>query len=500
MLLSSLIFASGVLLAAPAPQIPPTPCGAPWFAEGFTRAAPRGHVRGDGAPLRGRLEGATPDRDAWGLYPNHRVSEHFIAKWGNTGGVTDEEVGAFLDALERAWSVEVGDMGHPAPDGTGEWLFNVYVGDTGDGTPSALGAGGYYNRDPEGFPMIVVGRDSLRYPEYLRETAAHEFYHALQDELLSYPYTGDSAWYWEATAEWAAGEVLLDETTYAQFLFGYAFNTQLPVSFFDYPDTGTLEEYHQYGAFIFPRFLSEVVLDREAVARTWIVPAGNTPLASIRAELEARGETLEDAFGAFAARNATWAYRHGEAYARHLSELELYYDDQMHEIANVGPLGTQGPEHPGPLDLPQAYGYNVVRLGLPRYGAQVRVAMASEGSAGTVARWRVYVATAEGGATEVDVSSGVGETVLRDADEAYLVAAAVPGRFPEGETFDWSWEVTPSEAPETDSASQGPEGVADEDEASGAGGCGCGSVHAPVGGLALSAIAVGLARRRRARA
>lgn len=422
-------------------------CGTPAFAEEFSVVAPMGHLRGDGARKVAHAR-ALPDRDAWGLYPNYRVSEHFIAKWGNVGDVTQDEVAFLLDAFETAWAVEVEEMGHPEPDGSGTYLFNVYIGDTGDGTPSGYGAGGYYNRDADGFPMIVIARDSLRYRDYVQETAPHEFYHALQDEVASYPYTGDSAWYWEATAEWAAGESLPDNATYAQFLFGYAYNAQLSVEFFDYPDEGLLSEYHQYGAFIFPRFVSEVVADRDAVVASWVAPQGASPLASLRAELADRGVALEDAFGDFAARNATWNYVDGDVYRATVRDYVAYYPGEGHELAEVDARGTDGFVQPAADEQPRQWAYNVVKMRLPRDGVDIAVQTDAEGSAGSAAEWRVQVVTEDGTTTPVERTDGVGSLRVRAGSEAWLVAAAVPRTARPDERFAWAWSITPAPAPE----------------------------------------------------
>jgi hypothetical protein len=488
----ALLFVSLASAALPAP-VPR--CGTPELAPDFTRRGPVGHLRGDGP---GRAVAAmTPDRDAYGLYPNYRVSEHFIAKWGNTGSVTQGEVESLLAAFERAWEVEIGEMGHPAPDGTETWLFNIYIGDTGDNTPSSGGAGGYYYRDADGYPMIVVGRDTLRYEEFAKGTAAHEFYHALQDEVLSYPYEGDSAWYWEATAEWASGETLPDNPSYASFIYGYAYNPQLSVEFFDYPDTWALEEYHQYGAFIFPRFVSEVLLDREAVARTWITPLGATPLESLRAEIEAGGTSLEDAFGAFAARNAAWDYEDGDLYFEIVDTYDYYYPGERHEVAEVGPTGSGGSQTPATEELPQQWAYNVVSVDSARDGMDVTVQVSAEGQRGSPADWRVSIVDEGGDRQVLDVSTGSATTTVRGADRFYIVAASVAPSSRNGERFAWAWDVAPAAPPED----TGPDVVdeATDDKAGERSGGGC--AHVPgdraLGAAAAFAALLGGARRRR---
>lgn len=460
----------------------PLPCGTPAFLP--LRDGPLG-VAPDRAPPAAKAE-----RDAWGTYPHVAASTNFVVKWGDGGAVSQEEVDALLDAFEEGWAVEIGEMGHPAPLGTDTWLFNVYVGDTGDGTPSSNGAGGYYWRDDDGMPYVVVARDSLYYPDYAQGTAVHELYHALQDAVGTYGY-GDGnvgAWYWEATAGWAQGEVYPENATYAQFLMGYAWLPELPVGFFDYPDSGALEEYHQYGAFIFPRYVSEVAADRDLVVQSWLDAGGEEdPVAVLAAGLEARGVAFADAFGDFAARNAGWDYADGDVYADSLMAWSGYFDDNAASADNVGEEGTGGW-----LDLPeghapQRHGYAVVRAHLGAYGARIDVGGDPVGSRESPSAWRVTVVEVDDDVMTYHPvtldGEGEGSVVLRGDGEAWIVAAAVPDRAESGETFGFAYGVEPGEPPDTEA----PEGGKGEEPAA----CGC-----AVGGAAGGAVGRGGAGAR----
>lgn len=46
--------------------------------------------------------------------------------------------------FELSWQTTVDELGYPQPVGTVQTKFNVYIGDTGNGTPSAEGAVGYF--------------------------------------------------------------------------------------------------------------------------------------------------------------------------------------------------------------------------------------------------------------------------------------------------------------------------------------------------------------------
>ncbi|MEN9787797.1 MAG: hypothetical protein RLZZ299_3061 [Pseudomonadota bacterium] len=383
---------------------------------------------------------ALGERDAFGVTANARRSAHFIARWGPDAPLDATTVDGMLAAFERAWTVQIEEMGHAAPDGTEAFLFNVYIGDTGGNAPSASGTAGYYTRDGEGYPFIVLSREVLSDGPWYRGTAAHEFYHAVQDEVRPYAYEGAGAWYWEATAEWANGEVNTGDVGYAQFLFGYAYLPELSVEFFDYPDTGALAEYHQYGAFIFPRYLSELAADPALVVSTWTAPRGATPMESIAAELAERGLDLSTAFGEFAATNATWDYLDGEAYRSQLTTLREPYGGWT-EVADVPEQGTA--ELVESHEPPQRWGYNVVHVRAPAQGHDLAVTLGQAGSAGSLAGWRLLLVRPDGAWSTLSEAPGT-VTAQVPAGEYWLVAAAVPSASAPGETFPWGWSFTPS--------------------------------------------------------
>lgn len=267
----------------------------------------------DGAFLAPELQSRRPPpppdakatRDAYGV-PNSLESENFIIRWGS--GVAAGDAQDMLDAFEHSWAVEVVQMDHPQPPGTDTHKFNVYVGSTGGGTPDHYGAAGYFNTDSAGWPMIVLNPSTVEDTEYGVTTVAHELYHAVQYATGTYQYEDEGAWFWEATASWVEVEVYPDNPGYVAFLFGYALLPHLELNFFDYPDTGALQEYHQYGAFIFPRYLAEFVGDWRIVRNAWVEPqaVGNDPMAAIEAEIADLGVGMDEAFMDFAARNVTW--------------------------------------------------------------------------------------------------------------------------------------------------------------------------------------------------
>jgi len=448
-------------------------------------------------------------RDAYGAFPNEAVGENFIVKWGDTGRADTRAVQSLLAAFEDAWAAEIEEMGMPVPNGADGTLFNVYIGDTGNGTPDGYGTSGYYTRDAQDYPMIVVSLATLDDEAWATGTATHEFFHALQDATARYSYEDESAWYWEATAMWIEGEVLPDQDDYVAFLFGYALLPQLPVYFFDYPDTGALQDYHQYGAMIFPRYVSEIAADWEVVRDSWTEPLGaDTPQDALALLLEERGVDFADAFGDFAARNATWDYADGEVYRQWVDWYADYYRSDDHRVvAEVDYLGTDGVVAAPEDTLPGRFAYNVVTLPRPvEAGLTVRFEGAAEGSKGSAADWRVTVVREpEAGGPSyapMTLEGGVGELTFTDVgDEAiHLVVAAVPEDARSDEAFAWSYGFTPTEIapepePDPDTASPGTDDP--EEESPSACGCASGTGGSSVSGLLMIAALATAARRRR---
>ena len=284
--------------------------------------------------------GAKTDRDAFGAWPHERGSANFVVKWGNSGGVEAGDADVVLDLFEAAWAVEIAEMGHRPPAGADTWRFNVYLADTGDGAPPSYGYAGYYTVDAEGWPMVVLNPNALA-AGYAPTTSAHEFYHAVQHATGAYLDDPAADWWWEATAMWVEGEVWPDDADESAFTFGFGLAPQLPLWHFDRYTTGTLREYHAYGAFLFPRFLSEVVGDADTVTATW-TEAGDlpTPQAYLASSLD-----LPETFASFMAHNARWDYADGDLYA---ANLDAYRDefgddpDEQEVAARLTGPGTAG--------------------------------------------------------------------------------------------------------------------------------------------------------------
>ncbi|MEQ1501545.1 MAG: DUF6055 domain-containing protein [Myxococcota bacterium] len=486
-------------------------------------------------PLRrepiGPSLGGLQVRDAFGV-PNHDTSDHFAIHWGNSGGVDPSQIDRLLEAFELAWQVQIDEMGHPAPDTTQSYYFNVYIGDTGGGTPSGYGTGGYYYTDPEGFPMVVISYASLFDPDFADHAAQHEFYHAIQGSLARYTYDGPAAWYWEATAEWAAISTDTSNPTNGPFVFGYLLLPSLPVDFFDYPDTGALQEYFQYGAFVFPYDVT-TTYGFEIVRDTWMdLGSDPDPLEVMRARVADAGGDLDQAWLDHLAHNVVYDYDAGALYREITEYYEPFYAE-AHRIADTvsgaGGAGTVDGGH-----TPHRYGAAAIELRGPATGTlEVRIDGQPTGTGGSDALYgaRVVQVAPDGSFTYTAVPfDGVhGELDLpgvgTDAAVYLTVGAWTPQwrdnrwldeQFP----FDWSLAVVepttttttpPSTTDPTDTTPTDPTTGTDDPPASDGpsaedpGGCACASTTTgsagwawlTVAGAALSARSSRRTHRRR---
>jgi len=476
------------------------PCGTLAYLEDTLQADPK--------PMPPRPPSSDKgEREAHGSCANSQESDNFVLKWGNDASVSGLAVSQMLSAFEFSWSEQVSAMGHPSPYGTDEYKFNVYVGDTGSCAPSVYGMGGYYTTDADGWPMIVMSQGTMDNTIYGQSVAAHEFYHAVQHATESYGGDADSSWYWEATACWMEKEVYASDTTYADFLFGYAFMPYKQLNAYQYPGSGAIEEFHQYGAFIFPRYLTEHYADWTLIRDSWVDAAwGSDPVEMLDGLTPEVG--IDVLFADFAAHNATWDYLDQDLYVNQLDSLSsgggyAIYDRRI--VDTVGSQGTGREWIDPPTDtLPERFGYNVIRLKSPddrdlvvRF---VGDAAGSEGSRGwyEVRLVREYGTTVDYQDVPVEDVSGKLKVGAVGGEEAiYLVVSAFSDHWNEGETFGYRYQLDMGKVdlPEVDTSNNGgaiPQSIGGSDRAA----CACSQSTPPVG-LALACLGFSLALVRR---
>lgn len=464
-----LVLLSG-LATAGVPTDLPVPCGTP---ERFAAVVePRWP---DFPPPPGDLG----LRDAYGVF-EVQTSEHFAVRWGPNNPPSAEQRQALLDAFEDTWDFQIGGMAHTAPYGTDAFHFNVYVGDTGGGTPTTGRAAGYYSTDPDGWPVIVVGRSVLDNPDFARITVAHEFYHAIQGatDRFNYDPGGPSAWLWEATATAASHEVYPDNPSYASFLFGYAYHRHLGLDFFDYPNQGVTTEYYQYGAFIFPLHVADRLGSWQVIRDVWEDPGSNAdPIEVMRDRLAQEGVGFDELWMDHLARNATWDYPDKQIYKQILNEYRYLEESKYYDPFDLPVRGRDGWSD-GPLNQqPARYGSNHLVIIRPLEGEySVDIEADEIGDRGTPRRMAVtaVLEDADGVTYEpVDCEDSRCSVTYDDIDDLrrlHLVVGTWSDERPDAwrsETFPYRWRLS-FEAPPIDEVEPEPRGC--NCSASGAGG------------------------------
>ncbi len=440
-----------------------------------------------------------PDKeiqDSYGL-PNRAETDNFIAWWGDGASVSSHDVDDMLDYFEEGWDHEVDVMELPGPETSDTHKINIYVGDSGSGAPSAYGNAGYFYYDSYGYPMIVMALGNLGDEDSCMNTAVHELFHAVQAATDHYEGTAHR-WIWESTAVWVENEVYPESGGYAAFLFGFAYMPWLPLDFYDYPDEGVQTEYHQYGSFIFPRYLSEIAADWTIVRDVWTRGSGGAdPLEVWDTLLQERDLNLLDAWADFNAHNVGWDYEDGDLYEAWLDSYDGWYDNWW--IADTyNNAGTQD-WHSPTQRLPERYGVNNLELRYPNDGAlHVELDLDSEGSSGSPATWVVTLVRKgiEFRYEPLEVVDGQVRHVVDDVSDDMILWITVGATCPnwiDGENFGYSyryWVETPEDtAPPEDT------GTPPEDP----GGCGCAGgaeVPASIALFVLGAIAASRRRRR----
>ncbi len=477
---------------------PLEPCATPWLMP-ERHLVPARTSPGPAPPAAGK-----DLRNAYDGIPHVRTSDNFALWWGSRLDLSDDDAEAVLEAFEASWDVQVGVLGHEAPEGSDDWLFNVYVGSTGSGTPSDYGAGGYYWFDSQGWPMVVINTSAATDPrDYGRSVIGHELYHAIQDRTGHYVYSDsygftDGSWFWEATANWVVPEIWPEDQWHSVFLFGYLLVPERPLNAFTYPD-GSLDGYHQYGAFLWPRYLTEHVVDIDLIAETWKRGSRDgDPLVVLEDLLSDEGEALDALF-------VVWDYAHGDTYEDVVDAYAPYFPGEDHRVAAT--VRGDGDSAWEPVDeglAPGLLGYNLIRFERPEDGDLViGFDGDGEGEEGTPAEWGLLVVIEDDtGSRQVLLDADDSEwriEDLEDVDAATLVVAQLSTDTDQDERFHYRWRLEIQEPllPE-DPTDLLPGGDGDDDGDGLAAGCGCATGGPPR--LAAPWVLLALAGLRRRRA
>ncbi len=399
------------------------------------------------------------ERDAFDVSANVMYTEHFAIRWGPDEDITANMVAGYGVGLERAWQVEVVEMGYPQPFGTETYYQNAYIGNTGGGAPTISFEGGYVTIDDDGYPYIVMSDQLIElydwYAPYPDSVVSHEFMHTIQFTFERYEYDADAGWFWEAHANWIVNYVLGPNSATTQ-VGAYALLPWVSLFHFDYPDTGTLIESHHYGAEVFVTHLSEHMADEDLVLDAWSTAAPNeSPQDAFDRLLGERGSSFDEAFADFAIRNATWDYIDGVGFRSSISNYMLAYPGQGELYA--GELEDKGTDWTEPDNslFPWSLGYNHIRFG-GLDGGRLEVGFEGEASGreGTPARWYaslVLQGSVESEVHEVVVDGLSGEVIIEDLGEfytAWLVVSQHAQGGPAEEKFRYSYKMMAPDAVE----------------------------------------------------
>jgi hypothetical protein len=259
----------------------------------------------------------------WPDYTQHILPQlynttHFVLHWtnGSDGGdpidavpLNDTDMNGypdyvenFADIFEYVWDMEVNIFGFSAPPSDEERPNDAYNGNPDSRYDVFIFDMNYYGfADPEQwgnstFSYIGVENDyegfSLGQLEAMQVTAAHEFFHAIQFGYDSH----EERWWMETTATYMEDEVFPDINANYRYL----------PSWFLWPDRGleNTSGLHEYGNFIFAKFLSENFGD-VIIKEIWekMSEPNMDGLIAINYTLSSKNSTLTEVFSAFITAN-----------------------------------------------------------------------------------------------------------------------------------------------------------------------------------------------------
>lgn len=396
------------------------------------------------------------NRDPFDIIGREEFTTHFAVRWGANAVYNQDLIFALGDILEEVWQAEVETLGYPQPRGTDMHRLNVYVGDTGGGTPSAGFTMAYVTVDSEGYPFMVLSPYVLEAAGWgdfatVRSVIAHEFFHTLQITTDAFVYEGRAGWFWEATANWVVQHVDPENPVIGSVVGAYAVLPHLSIGLFDYPDEGTLAESHHYGAEVFISHLDEGFGGPEIIRSAWTESTGeDLPLSVLDTLLVDQGSSLDDAFSLFTVQNAT--FRDYLYYANYQASVEFYTsffpDEARLFAATLASNGTQDWETPRQAYFPRGWSYNHIRWLNPSPGKILAAVQAdTEGSEGSPSRmFASVIRVTDAGVFATPVLEGGTEGEVEiittgDEDAVILAVGAHPDSWEDEEHFGYQFQL-----------------------------------------------------------
>ena len=244
-------------------------------------------------------DGEKINRDAYNNNFNQLESENFVLKWGDNFLLNGLD-SVIIEFFETTWTAQVHDWELTQPDGTEQALFNVYIGNSGNGAPEIPDtAGGYFTYDDQGWPMIVLNPSSFDVEGYIPTLISHEFFHAVQRASNLYT-TEESRWFFESSAEWSAANMYPSSPYSVSAINSYmTLSDQSLNTFLHLYEAETEEEQelasYAYGSVLFLIFLHEYTMDGTLIPSIWKQNTlNNNPLDTIKTILEEREMNFYD--------------------------------------------------------------------------------------------------------------------------------------------------------------------------------------------------------------
>ncbi len=235
-------------------------CATPLVLATLSGTGPSPHPAGVTAPFAHTPSPPPASGKAlWGTeLANNVYSDNFTVSW-DSGDGNQDVAQRVVDVLEKAWSGLVVTQGWAAPTSAEEYLLRVVL----DPSINHTGYTTLYFEDefPQGVPVIFLNPDYASEGAFWEHLAVHEFGHMLQYRVRDYSGSSGEAWYWEASAEWAAELAVPDLDVYAIQTWHYAQN---PGGRFDLIDGG-----HEYGMLTVNAWLEEHVLGEGGLLSVW---------------------------------------------------------------------------------------------------------------------------------------------------------------------------------------------------------------------------------------
>jgi hypothetical protein len=441
-------------------------------------------------------------RDGFGTH-TVRVSTNFALNTGNNP-ISDVEAQRVLDAAEDSWAVYVDTLGFGPVTGTVGYRLNIYVSWTND-NPSIDYDGGYATIDNDGYPYLVISKNLVTDVEQIRTVISHEFFHDFQMSVNAYN-SSAAQWYWEATAEWGAMEVYPALSGPYSFVGAFALTQELPLYYFGDPFAQDPTGQHQYGAGLFPRYLSDRIGDPSLITDSWNqAGSGDDPIDFLGSLLPggAIDGGIDAAIDDFSARNALWDYPLRALMLPWINTFEATYPT-YHQL--VTPLilsaGTDGYVDIAPSRHLHELGSHQMVLSAPASKViDVGIRGDAAGTSGTPATWSAtLVRTTADGIVYTPVpfdgtEGALAVTLPADEGSARLVVTVHGNGRNENETFGYQLRVgaDPGGSPD---AGVGGADAGETPETGDGGGC-CSTGGGATGSVVLSLLALVVIRRQR---